>query len=89
MRTIEAVIDAVGNVQLLEPVQLSASHRALVTILEDTVPEEDERVEEIEPQATSSSLQERPFGLCAGDFTVPDDFDEPLPIDIIKLFEGE
>ena len=21
----------------------------------------------------------RPFGLCAGEFTVPDDFDDPLP----------
>ncbi len=25
-----------------------------------------------------SSKQLRPFGLCAGEFTVPDDFDAPL-----------
>ena len=31
----------------------------------------------------------RPFGLCAGEFTVPDDFDTPLPEDIIKAFEGK
>ena len=31
----------------------------------------------------------RPFGLCAGDFVVPDDFDEPLPDDLLKMFEGE
>ena len=30
----------------------------------------------------------RPFGLCAGEFTVPDDFDAPLPEDILKAFEG-
>ncbi len=30
----------------------------------------------------------RPFGLCAGEFTVPDDFDAPLPEAIIKEFEG-
>lgn len=24
----------------------------------------------------------RPFGLCKGDFTVPDDFDAPLPKEI-------
>ncbi len=30
----------------------------------------------------------RPFGLCAGEFTVPDDFDDPLPTDIIEAFEG-
>ena len=30
----------------------------------------------------------RPFGLCAGEFTVPNDFDEPLPENIIAEFEG-
>ena len=30
----------------------------------------------------------RPFGLCAGEFTVPDDFDAPLPEDFLKAFEG-
>jgi len=31
----------------------------------------------------------RPFGLCAGEFTVPDDFDEPLPEQILQEFEGK
>jgi len=31
----------------------------------------------------------RPFGLCAGEFTVPDDFDAPLPEDILDAFEGK
>ena len=30
----------------------------------------------------------RPFGLCAGEFVVPDDFDAPLPEDILNAFEG-
>jgi antitoxin (DNA-binding transcriptional repressor) of toxin-antitoxin stability system len=30
----------------------------------------------------------RPFGLCAGEFTVPEDFDAPLPDDILNAFEG-
>jgi antitoxin (DNA-binding transcriptional repressor) of toxin-antitoxin stability system len=30
----------------------------------------------------------RPFGLCAGEFTVPDDFDQPLPDDLLQEFEG-
>ena len=30
----------------------------------------------------------RPFGLCRGHFTVPDDFDRPLPEEIVKEFEG-
>jgi antitoxin (DNA-binding transcriptional repressor) of toxin-antitoxin stability system len=28
----------------------------------------------------------RPFGLCAGAFTVPDDFDAPLPDEILLDF---
>ena len=31
----------------------------------------------------------RPFGLCAGEFTVPDDFDAPLPDAILAEFEGK
>jgi len=37
----------------------------------------------------SSSKQLRPFGLCAGEFTVPDDFDAPLPEDLLNAFEGK
>jgi antitoxin (DNA-binding transcriptional repressor) of toxin-antitoxin stability system len=29
----------------------------------------------------------RPFGLCAGEFTVPEDFDAPLPEDILHQLE--
>jgi prevent-host-death family protein len=44
-------------------------------------------VAEIKPVA-SSMKQLRPFGLCAGEFTVPEDFDAPLPEDILNAFEG-
>jgi hypothetical protein len=37
----------------------------------------------------SSTKQLRPFGLCAGEFTVPDDFDAPLPEDILSAFEDK
>lgn len=30
----------------------------------------------------------RPFGLCKGDFLVPEDFDAPLPEYLIREFEG-
>ena len=29
------------------------------------------------------------FGLCKGEFVVPDDFDDPLPEDILRDFEGD
>jgi hypothetical protein len=31
----------------------------------------------------------RPSGLCKGEFVVPDDFNEPLPDEILALFEGQ
>lgn len=33
--------------------------------------------------------QRRPFGLCAGEFTTPADFDEPLPESVLQEFEGK
>jgi hypothetical protein len=35
LRTVEAVIDAQGHVQVLEPISLPGARRALVTILEE------------------------------------------------------
>jgi antitoxin (DNA-binding transcriptional repressor) of toxin-antitoxin stability system len=44
-------------------------------------------VAEVRPVA-APAIQPRPFGLCAGQFTVLPDFDRPLPQDILKEFEG-
>ncbi len=30
----------------------------------------------------------RPIGLCKGQFEVPDDFNDPLPEDLQRLFDG-
>ena len=30
----------------------------------------------------------RPFGLCRGEFEVPEDFNAPLPAEILDEFEG-
>lgn len=47
----------------------------------------DKPIAELKPIAHSKQL--RPFGLCAGEFTVPEDFDDPLPEDILNAFEGK
>ena len=44
-------------------------------------------VAEMKPFATNTDKW-RPFGLCAGEFTVPEDFDEPLPEQMIEEYEG-
>ena len=42
-------------------------------------------VAEIKPVAPGNQGL-RPFGLCAGEFTVPDDFDDPLPEELLRQF---
>ncbi len=48
----------------------------------------DKAIAELRP-ISSIGKQLRPFGLCAGEFTVPDDFDAPLPEEILSAFEGK
>jgi antitoxin (DNA-binding transcriptional repressor) of toxin-antitoxin stability system len=47
----------------------------------------DKAIAELKPIVSGKQL--RPFGLCAGEFTVPDDFDAPLPEDLLSAFEGK
>ena len=61
--------------------------------------DEEDRVERLEPLQLSDKhqalltilepevTQPRPFGLCKGEFRVPNDFDEPLPEDLLRDFE--
>ncbi len=48
---------------------------------------DEQAVAEIKPLPVHSH-QPRSFGLCTGEFTVPADFDEPLPDGVLKEFEG-
>jgi len=48
-------------------------------------------IAEIKPLMLSeagATRSPRPFGLAEGEFIVPDDFDAPLPEDILRDFEG-
>jgi antitoxin (DNA-binding transcriptional repressor) of toxin-antitoxin stability system len=47
---------------------------------------DEQAVAEIKP-LPAQMRQPRPFGLCAGQFTVPSDFDEPLLEDLLQEFE--
>ena len=49
--------------------------------------ENDQPVAEMRPLTKKTGM--RPIGLAKGDFVVPDDFDDPLPEDVLQLFEGE
>jgi len=45
-------------------------------------------VAELRPAAGAAPVS-RPFGLCAGEFVIPNDFDTPLPENILAGFEGK
>ena len=45
-------------------------------------------IAEIRPLPVAQK-KNRPLGLAAGKFTVPDSFFEPLPDDLLDLFEGK
>jgi antitoxin (DNA-binding transcriptional repressor) of toxin-antitoxin stability system len=53
-----------------------------IVLTRDTRP-----IAEVKPVPAAPSAK-RPFGLCAGEFVVPDDFDAPLPDDVVEDFEG-
>jgi prevent-host-death family protein len=54
-----------------------------IVICQNNVP-----VAELRPLSCPTG-EPRPFGLCTGEFTVPDDFDKPLPDETLSQFEGK
>ena len=46
-----------------------------------------EPMAEVKPIVPAAGSR-RPFGLCAGEFSVPDDFDAPLSETILQEFEA-
>jgi len=51
-----------------------------------TVTEQGRVIAEVRP-ATESLATPRPYGLCAGQFATPDDFDAPLPKAVLRDFD--
>jgi len=47
----------------------------------------DDSVDELSP-VVAAPTGSRPFGLAAGQFTVPAEFDDPLPEEMLQAFEG-
>ena len=66
---------------------LSAYLRRVETGETLIITRDDKAVAEIKPIARVAKGL-RPYGLCAGEFTVPEDFDAPLPEDLLAEFEG-
>ena len=67
-------------VSALEEVRVAAGETLVVL-------EADKPVVELKP-VLRPRAEPRPYGLCAGEFTTPDDFNAPLPDEILDAFEG-
>jgi antitoxin (DNA-binding transcriptional repressor) of toxin-antitoxin stability system len=48
----------------------------------------DQAVAELRPADVATGVR-RPIGLCAGEFVAPEDFDAPLPEEVIREFDGQ
>jgi len=79
MAMLNVTIDEIQRDPLKYLYQVEAGE-TLIIVRSDTP------IAELRPIASNKQL--RPFGLCKGEFTVPDDFDAPLPEDLLDVFEG-
>jgi hypothetical protein len=68
-------------------VEVEIDHGHILTKGAETLPEKASGLLTIATPAPRSQL--RPIGLARGRFTVPDDFNAPLPEDVLQTFEGK
>ena len=92
------VVDASGKKKLV--LLDYTAWEALLTLLDDLediedirhLRDSDEKViawKQAKAELRLNDEPSRPFGLCAGEFSVSDDFDDPLPEYVIEEFEGK
>jgi len=97
LKSIEGIYDQ-GKVILKEnPDHIINKTKVIVTFLDSSKPDNSETLDEILSNEKIEEIlqtyrrenKNRPIGLAKGDFVVPDDFNAPLPDDILTLFETE
>ena len=64
--------------------EVEAGETVVVTRADRPVAE----IRPVEPNGEQDANTPRPIGLAAGEFRVPDDFNNPLPPDVLDSFEG-
>lgn len=68
--------------------QVKAALKLKGTLSDEEAEEMRRTVEELRASRPApDSRLPRPSGLCAGEFSVPDDFDDSLPEDVLSSFE--
>lgn len=96
LKSIEGIYNQ-GEIKLTEkPDDIPQNTKVIVTFLnpvQSNSVNKDHQVltnEEIDLilETYSQENKPRPHGLCKGEFITPNDFNEPLPDEILALFEG-
>ena len=78
--TVEVEIDH-GRIVPREPANLPERASGFLTIVSATAPSPG-----LHP---TPRAEPRAIGLAKGDFTVPEDFNAPLPDEVLRAFEGK
>ena len=96
LKSVEGIYEG-GEIKLQEkPDNIPPKTRVIVTFLNSAKPDFNTSTEEVLTneeidqvlQMYRQENRSRPWGLAKGEFVVPDDFNEPLPDEILDLFEA-
>ena len=95
LKSFEGIYEG-GEIKLQEkPENIPPKTKVIVTFLNPAQSESNPSEEVLTNEEIDKMLQMyrqenklRPLGLAKGEFVVPDDFNEPLPDEILDLFEG-
>jgi hypothetical protein len=82
-------IDRSGKLIIAEPTNLKPGDVEVIILQPATTTENQLFDDPLDPIKSDKILKMRVPGIDEGRFVVPDDFDDPLPPDILKAFEGE
>lgn len=87
--TLAELLPAARKLTATEKVKLIRILAEDLDTLENIQPSETLKNQNPPNEVIPKSKKLRPFGLCAGEFVVPEDFDAPLPEEILNAFEGK
>lgn len=82
-------IDHSGQLIVTEPTNLNPGDVEVIVLQSATTTENQLVDDQLNTDKSDQTLKMRFPGIDEGCFVVPDDFDDPLPLDILKAFEGE
>ena len=96
LKSVEGIYEG-GEIKLQEkPDNIPPKTKVIVTFLNPIQSESNTSAEEVLTNEEIDNILQiyrqenklRPWGLAKGEFVVPDDFNEPLPDEILDLFQG-